>query len=149
MAVAEESEVINNAVVLLAAAGVTQEWQLVAMEQSDLELILQQSTRMREYLATEFVVKALTKSAATPQSDGMRAMADTLRKVVKESKTQQKGKRKNPFDSDDEEDERPKFKVKAMLEEYGLDQVPPLYHGEGCEKGRSTGQCGETVCCSW
>ena len=68
--VKETPEVVNSAVVMLAAAGVTQEWQLTSMTQGDLEGVLPQSTHMREYLATKWVISQRSaRSSASTQPE--------------------------------------------------------------------------------
>ena len=119
---AETSEVLNQAVILLAGSGITQSWHLEDMTLEELDRVIPQANHMREYMATKRVIKYLNP----PQSSSSGSLGDVaaaVLKLAKASKTETASrKRKGPLDTDSEEES--KFKVEDALWEYGLDGIP-------------------------
>ena len=122
MQVKESPEVINAAVLLLAASGVSQEWQLLEISQDDLERILPQDTHMKEYLATKFVISKL-KAKGTNAPD-MNMMVEAVLRLGRDIKSSQPKRKKGPFNRDSEDERQDHFNSAGVLEYYGLESVP-------------------------
>ena len=122
MQVQESHEVVNAAVILLAASGVEQEWQLLEMTQEDLERVLPQESHMKEYLATKYVISKLRRRGKG--SSEMKDMVEAVLKMGKDIKASQPKRKRGPFDSDSEDERKEQFNATGMLEPYGLDGVP-------------------------
>ena len=124
MQVEEKPEIVNQAVILLAAAGVSQGWQLLELTQDDLEKVLPQATHMREYLATKFVISRLRATSSSSKEPNIGAIAEAVVKLGKNIKSSQPKRTKDLLDTDSEDEKRSHFNANAMLEVYGLEAVP-------------------------